>query len=418
MTKIIQKFKNDKFFCFACVVALFVFSITLIRLANTGITYDEAFTYKTYIHKNPFIVFTYLFKNGTWANNHILNSFFISLFQTIIPLKYNEILIRMPNLLFYVLYLIFSYKICKNYKIKYAAFTLLVLNYGVNEFFGLARGYGMACSFVLIGIYFYKNWLANNNEYKFLNLTYLFLLLSCYANTVSLIGFATIVLLSLIRLIKKGILFDYIKKNILFDILIGICSLIIIRYHFLVSQAGLPLYGDKSGFYNAVIISTFKTYGFNKNPMLISIIFLFIIAMTTILNCKKIFLNNLCFMALIYCIILIFLTVITKQMWITGRSLIPAMPILIVSCIEKFNNIKKIVLLKIVNICFSFLLFVLFFSNLNINCTREWKDNYAIKDLAYKAYDDKDKINICLDNETTIFYRNKIIYYYDYDIYK
>jgi hypothetical protein len=63
-------------------------------------------------------------------------------------------------------------------------------------------------------------------------------------------------------------------------------------------------------------------------------------------------------------------------------------------------------------------LFLTFVINLDITKTREWSNDYQIKKIAYKSYKEekKDILKPYLLNETTRFYKNKILYYYGYDI--
>jgi hypothetical protein len=106
-------------------------------------------------------------------------------------------------------------------------------------------------------------------------------------------------------------------------------------------------------------------------------------------------------------------------MWLTGRCLIPATPffaLMIVEIIDivKIEKIKNMIVYTIVS-----LLLISFCLNLNLNKTRFWNDDYIIKTNAYKAYQDKDKtiMEPYLDNIITTFYKEKIQYYYHYDIY-
>ncbi len=132
---------------------LLLFAIVLIRSIVSGITYDEAYTYMNFGRIDLFNYNTlrHLYsKAGCIANNHWLNSMLINLCHLITGVDYNEFLIRLPSLVFFVLYLI---GVGYGYKRKQFSLTtlfFLVSNYYLLEFYGLARGYGMANTCVFL----------------------------------------------------------------------------------------------------------------------------------------------------------------------------------------------------------------------------------------------------------------------------
>lgn len=407
---------NKKFEIFAISISVMFIIFNVLRAKNTGITYDEAYTYRNYVFSNPFTVFSYIFKPGTLANNHLLNSFFISFFQRLIPIYYNELLIRVPNLLFYIIYLIFAYKLSCMYKHKYSCFGLFVFNYGVHEYFGLARGYGIACSLVLVAVYFLKLWINEKEKFKYLNFSYISLVLACYANTVSLIAFASVLVLSFIILLKNKLILKYMQKSIPYFCIILPSTLLIIKYHFMISSDGLSLYGGTGNFYTNVIVSFFNTYGLNDISNYVSYVFIFLMIIICI-KCRKSLLNNpLIFLELIYFGILICMTIITKQMWITGRSLIPFVPIVLLSVMELLDVLKK----NLLHILIFISCLIVFVYNFDLNKTREWENDYPVKNVAYSAYRNKNSnlLKPYLNNESTNFYRDKILKYHNYDIYE
>lgn len=410
---------NKKFLIFAIVISLTLFGITLYRCSTTSITYDEAYTYMNYVYKNPFYVFGHIFKEGTLANNHLLNSFGISILNTLFHANYNEIIIRIPNVISYLMYFVFAYLITKDNKYKYSSFSLLAFNYGANEFFGLGRGYGMASAFVLGGLYFFSQYIKNKEDYS-LTLSYAFLLLGCYANTAALIAYGAVILVSLYLLIKDKKIFKYSLKQIYFLIPIIAFTLLIVKYHFMISSDGLPLYGGMGTFYTDVLVSMFDVYGLSLNNI-VYIVNGLILVLIAILskNSKKLKSNYLVLSAILFFVLLIITTKVTGNMWITGRSLIPSMPLVIILIIETIEmlDFKHSYILELIII--SSIVYV-FASNLNLKETRGWQDNYIIKDICYEAYKTKDnsKVKEYRLNETTNFYHNKILIENNYDIYE
>lgn len=456
--------KNNRFLLYSIIVSIILFGLCVYRAATTGLTYDEAFTYIKYVQDNPFAVVRYLFSIHTivdnysffvnpiasflvnltgvhiigflismpfealkeliqghlnvFANNHILNTFLISLVQRISGVRYNEFLIRLPNIIFYSLYFIFAYLLCNKYKHKYLCFNLLVFNYGVHEFFGLARGYGISCSLALIGIYFFKIWYDSKDKYMFLNISYLIMALSCYANTTSLLIFASVIAISQIYIfINKGIKenFTYIIKNIFMLIPIGLISLIIVFYHFSVSSDGLPLFGGSTGFFKDVLVSVWEEYGVTFYPSIITILILLILGVILYIYRKELLKKPIIYIAVAYFIFLICLTIGFHQLWLTARLLVPAIPLLMLSIFEIIDvvDINKYVMIGLVIISI-----IPFLVNLDVTKTRDWDGSYIVREKAYETYEKKDNeiMRPYLDDETVYFYREKIKYYYDYDI--
>ena len=456
--------KKNKFLIYSIIVGVVVFSICAYRAATTCMTYDEAFTYLNYVPSNPLAVAKYLFSihdivdnypffikpfisliekiSGLhylryiisipfeslkemiqgrlviYANNHILNSFLISVVQRIAGVRFNEFVIRFPNVLFYGFYLIFAYLLCNKYKHKYLCFNLLVFNYGIHEFFGLARGYGISCSLALIGLFFLKKWMESPNKYKYLNLCYLIMVLSCYANTTSLLIFASVIVISqLYILLSKGIKenFNYFFKNILYLLPIAVISLIIVFYHFRVSSDGLPLFGGSTGFFKDVLVSILEVYGVSFYPVIFTILILIGLLVILIIHRKELLNKPIVYIALVYFVFLIGLTLGFHQLWLTARLLVPAIPLIMMTMFEIIDvvDFNKYVMTFLVIVSM-----IPFFVNLDVTKTRDWDGSYIVRDKAYEAYEKKDNtiIKPYLNDYTVVFYQEEIKYYYDYDI--
>ncbi len=410
---------TNPFFIYYIMMSVVLLTITVYRAAITGITEDEAWTYLHYVSRNPINVIRYLNIKGTFANNHILNSFFISFAELFFHHNYNEFIIRLPNILSYILFFIFAYLITKDTKYKYLNFSLLVLNYGANEFFGLARGYGIACAFVLAGIYFFKKYLLQKRNYL-LTLAYLALLTASYANTASLIVFAAIILASFISLFKDKIFFKYALSQVYFLVPIVIASLIIVRYHFLVTSDGLPLYGGRTGsFYSDVLESLLDVYGLNKRLVSHSINILIVIFIAIISRKFEELKNS--YIALAGILFFVFLIGLTKgsgKMWMTGRCLIPSMPLLIMMIIEVVDvlKIRNVLIFQTILIM---PLLIMFGLNLNLKTTRDWNNDYSFRNACYEVLETRDNTKILNHKGSGLaqFYREKILKEKNYDIF-
>jgi hypothetical protein len=106
---IFKKLGSKKFLVISITLFLLIFSISFYRATFTSITYDEAYTYMAYAKNFNSSSFEALIKPISLANNHFLNTILIFISSTIIGEPYSEIAIRLPNLLFYIIYFCFSY---------------------------------------------------------------------------------------------------------------------------------------------------------------------------------------------------------------------------------------------------------------------------------------------------------------------
>lgn len=166
-------------------------SFFIIRAAISGITYDEAFTYLAYARPLEDCPTMGMVENIYWecvANNHWLNTVLIALTGMVTGIEYSEFLIRLPSILLGCCYLAVTFGCYYRKKINGAEFILLTFCYYMHEFFGLARGYGMAAALVLFGILLYREWTRSGcNKHLLLLTSTGLLLLSAYANSVTLV---------------------------------------------------------------------------------------------------------------------------------------------------------------------------------------------------------------------------------------
>lgn len=173
------------------IVGASLFLYVLARTLFVGITFDESYTIGV-LSSRPFK--EVLLYNPAAANNHLLNSIFIKLIY-LTGFK-STFAARLPNLFSLLIYLFFAYRICSNYFEKWLGvclFLLLISNPFVLDFFGLARGYGLALSFMMASIYYllkYNKELKKRDSIKALcfgglavlsNYTFLFLWLNMFA---------------------------------------------------------------------------------------------------------------------------------------------------------------------------------------------------------------------------------------------
>jgi hypothetical protein len=131
-------------------LSLVFFSYEVARALRVSITFDEAATFLVYI-KGGFLA---LF-NFNEANNHFLIG------------GNHDLVLRLPNLLGYAMYLTFAWLLLKRFVRGTAAvlgFVLLNTNPYVLDFFSLCRGYGLSLAFLMGALYFLTLFLSRPGE--------------------------------------------------------------------------------------------------------------------------------------------------------------------------------------------------------------------------------------------------------------
>lgn len=137
------------------------FLYVLIRAFNVGITYDEVTTLMFVIPHSFTQIITF---DNIDANNHLLNSVLI---KFLFSLGSNSLFIaRLPNVLAFVLFLGYSYKICYEFiknTLGVCVFVLLIANPFMLDFFGLARGYGISLGLEIASLYYMVSYFYHKN---------------------------------------------------------------------------------------------------------------------------------------------------------------------------------------------------------------------------------------------------------------
>ena len=151
------KENGEIFYHLAILGASFFFIIfEILRAARVPFTIDEASTCLNYLSSHVLAVF-----DLNSANNHFLNTLLAKITHTLGGSS--EFVLRIPNLLGYLIYLLFSFRILdrfvKNKVIVLCGFLLLNLNPYVLDFFSLCRGYGLSLGFLMAALFFFFSFL-------------------------------------------------------------------------------------------------------------------------------------------------------------------------------------------------------------------------------------------------------------------
>jgi hypothetical protein len=142
--------KHSKIIYF--VAGLLAFAYVLIRAVTVGITYDEVWTLNNFVPRSVIDIISY---RPCDANNHLVNTLLIK--ALFVFGDHSLFIARLPNVLSFILYLYFAYKITSKYLSPFpgiGCFLLLMLNPFLLDFFSLVRGYGLALAFQMVSVYF------------------------------------------------------------------------------------------------------------------------------------------------------------------------------------------------------------------------------------------------------------------------
>ncbi|MBN1915829.1 hypothetical protein JW796_02420 [Candidatus Dojkabacteria bacterium] len=146
-------------------ISIILFTYTTYRAINLSLTFDEAYTFQTFVHTNIFDILTNNF-SAEIANNHIVNTILVKIFYNFFG--NTEFVLRLPSLIGHLLYLFFTFifveKFVKSKTAKITSFILLNLNIFLLDFFSLARGYALAAGLVASSVYFLIEYLSNRKK--------------------------------------------------------------------------------------------------------------------------------------------------------------------------------------------------------------------------------------------------------------
>ena len=157
------------------------------------LTWDEIYSFEYYVKKGIIILHSY---NYIDANNHLLNTWLMELFYNLFGGK--EIILRLPNLLAQLLFIIYSSKLSMRLSSKVlavTAFLLLNLNPYIGDYFILARGYGLSIGFMMMSLYFSYKFINENDSFKS---AFISVIISCIALLANFTLFNYVIIQSLL----------------------------------------------------------------------------------------------------------------------------------------------------------------------------------------------------------------------------
>lgn len=265
-------------------LSVLLIGFTFYKALFTSFTHDESFTYTYFVNSSFTDILTYKFVS---PNNHLLNTLLMKFFGSCIG--NSEIILRLPNILSHIGYIIFSFLIFRrlNGWLILPLFALLNLNPYFLDFFSLARGNGLSYFFLLGSVFFFMEY-SSSFQKKYYLFSILFAFLGVLSHFALLNYFlALIVVFNLWLIIRKPIRKEALKFNLKQWIRqndINIIGIILLTALLYVPISKLVMYhqlfyGGERGFWIDTVGSLIKTslYGCRYGMLTENIIKVFIL---------------------------------------------------------------------------------------------------------------------------------------------
>lgn len=420
-------------------IGIILFLYVFTKSYVSAFTHDESFSYLNYCKESFMEIISF---SNWYTNNHVLNSLFMKYSEQLFGSS--EIALRLPNLLLLIVYMVYSYLLFKNTKslLTVAMFSLMCTNCLLMDLFGLARGYGMSCGFMLMSLYHFMEYFKDS-KIRNLALFHAAALLSCLSNFTLLTFYVAIMLVyNLVAFLYAKSISDekysFFKSNKLH--IIPLLLVIIVLYEpvrRVLTYSTLD-FGGKTGFYQdtvtALIFNTFHGTGLpSVATLVLQIIFtcllfisLFIIVRMIIKKNKPFFEQHLglivsCFLLILISVIIILLHVILGADYPIARFSIFLFPLFMVHLgflVHYLMSLKydKVILAVIFSIALASM--ISFWQKANLYSSAEWAYDMKTKNMIQALMSHREKNNPSTGNiklgvnwlfEPTInFYREKM----------
>lgn len=363
------------------------FSIVVYRAYQIGITHDEAFSFFL-IDSN------YLNALATTANTHILNSLSMKIFNI---LNLNHwFFLRIHSVLSFLIFAYFTYRILDFFETNLSKITFLFLmlcNPLTLEFFSLARGYGIALSFLMGTIYYSLSYIQHQSSNKNLQKIFIFGSIAMLGNYTVLFPIAGIFIYLFFIQKNKFLTQIFSKKNIPYTLLFIIINIGAVANMLLIKYITNDLqYGADHSFLLESLPSLFLHIAFIPYPsssimvrtatIVLSFFTFFIIINTFIISLlKKENLLGFASSVFILCFVFYSLTHILFSspypLSRTTLSLFPCMAINLIFWLERV--IKSKWLKKTIKISSIFFMLCFSFQNFSLYHTLEWKNQSQVQ---------------------------------------
>lgn len=309
-------FNEQNFGNFALVLSFILILAAIIRASTTGLAYDESYTYMSYANPDNFM-------RGTQRlNNHWLNTFLIYAFDLLSGSRYNDFMVRLPNIIFFVFYCYGAYLISCKLKFNYLIFSFFLFNHYLFDYFCNGRGYGIGAACVLLACYFLILFKECQTRLRF-NCFIFFSCLAVLANGICIYITAGLVTGSFLLLPSLAEIKKYTVPIAIYCIL-SLCVGCFVIY---VSRSGYPLYaGGSTDFFLSIGYSILPARFFAiPFSCVVAMIFIYSIITSIIKGNKPIF----TYACLVFLLIVYLSNHILGRYYPIGREMLPFYPLII-----------------------------------------------------------------------------------------
>ena len=333
----------------------------------TEITVDEAYSFLNYSYVENVL-------NIGIANNHLLNSYLVTLFQNF---GYSEIFLRLPNVIFGWIYIALVVNVSLKSKNYLLSLFLLILNPYVIDFFSISRGYGITTSLIFLSIYSYL-YFKNYNLY----FSIFFLIIATTSYHVAVIFLIVFYLVNIKDLYQlRGRL-----SFLIVSFLVSLASYWNIRVLFFITSFEKPLYGVQNLTLQDLITGSFGLNALYIEQNIFFNIFLNMLIYLPIFSIntfdKKTLVTFIVSYGSLFSIYLI--PFMLGKPYPLLREVVPFLPpILLLSAISINNYYPKIKKFKpaIISSLIIIILMFNFANNIDIDQTIDWKDGMSKKSV-------------------------------------
>jgi len=372
----------------------------IVKACRVAFYWDEIYTYLHYVKKGNLIPHQL---DKMDANNHPLNTFLIYLCVKLFG--HHLFVLRLPNIIAYLFYAFFAYRFAakaSSFLLSICCLCLLLLNPFVNDYFYLARGYGLSLTFLLGSCYFAYRFFIEKGNYSNAIYSLLMMCLATLAN-LTLVNCLLIVVVAYLFYIiylfaqHKQTATEYLCK--LIPIFISLFILFFeVRYLIRLKKAEALYVGLHSGLWQGVVLANVEKFLYYNATtkwlvpalqffvlitVLLSAYYVLIYFKNNLKNPKKVF-HLFILLFIISCLLLnIAMHLLLNVNYPYGRTGIyyaVFYPLLLQFLLEIFSEQKKWLGLYSSGLVISFLAFN-FILNANLSYAIQWKEEGDTKKM-------------------------------------
>jgi hypothetical protein len=360
-----KKTTGRGFEIFALLTGLFVLMTAVSRAANTGMTRDEA----TMCFDVVFPGMVEAIMRSQYLNNHILDALLIRMTLFITQTRYNEFFIRLPSLIFYGVYIFFAYRSAKEKNHPYLVFTLFIANYYLNEFSGLARGYGMAAACMAAALYVFDQWKHDRDNRRLFRRLMIWCSLGVLANGIALYTVFCILMVVMVKYRRNIIKLSNLPYFLVF-FFVALYLVFVSRP----TMPGMPI-ATTHNFYSSIIAAVFDTFSLYHSSLTIALFAAFMV-MLLFLMIKTRGRSDYGWMYVIFVCLSLVSNVALGRGYPLSREMLPFYPVIVLAAAESFSPIPANKITRPLFALAGLVLCLQFALQIDTTGTREWREDY------------------------------------------